>query len=73
MTPIPAYATQPSPLEMAIFTSYSEAVSIFEIQTALAVLDRDGDPKDNEHFNAYYDLHRRLGRAPFECRRKGVR
>jgi hypothetical protein len=61
--PIPAYAREPSPLEMALYTSSAEYASIIEIETAMAVLDRDGDPGDAEHRMAYWSLHRRKGRA----------
>lgn len=63
MTPIPEYAHQPTPLEMALLVSRQGPASLIEVETALAVLDRDGDPSDPEHRLAYSALHRRYGRA----------
>jgi hypothetical protein len=65
MTPVPAFARmqESTPLEMALYTSSAEYASIIEIETALAVLDRDGSPANPEHLMAYFALHRRYGRA----------
>lgn len=63
MAPIPQFARTPSALDMALLTSRQGPASLIEVETALAVLDRDGDPSDPEHRLAYSVLHRRKGRA----------
>lgn len=63
MAPVPAYARHPSALDMALLLSHGGHSSIIEIETALEVLDRDGDPKNPEHRLAYFALRRRWGRV----------